>query len=228
MLAYSPIALGGAIAGMGLVCVSALVLGPPGSTLTELDRLQDRLVSIRSSAALAKASATLTPSSFSLFGQNVSIAVALQGISISPIRRAALVSIGGAEPDWLDLGQTRDGVTLVDVQPSKITVDTDGGTKEVQFAQGASAPAPTDARGPGRPQAAAPAFNAALPNRLGPAVPMPSQLGSSAIQSRGGTASNFAHPFSARGAAGNWSGRPQAGVPNAPSVQFPVASRAPG
>jgi hypothetical protein len=202
LLSYPPLALGGALAGAGLICLSALVLGPPGSALAQLDRLQERLVSIRPAAAPARIRTAISAPSFSLFGQSVPVTVTLQGVSMSPGRRAALVSVGGAAAEWLDLGQTRDGITLIDVRSSSVTVDTDGGTKEIQFAQGSSGPA-----------------------AVGPA---PSQTTNPPIQPRFGTASNSARPFAYPSAAGSPSARPQAGAPNMPPMQIPSANRAPG
>ena len=154
----------GAVAGIGVVCLSALLLGPPGSPLAELDHLQSRLVAVRPVSTRAQANAPDHLFSFVLFGAGSPVAVTLQGVSIEPGRRAALVSLDGAASDWLDLGETRDGVTLVDVQPSKITVDTDVGTKEVEFGQGGSVAGSAPPAAPVQTQAPAGLFNGSPPS----------------------------------------------------------------
>jgi len=63
----------------------------------------------------------------------------LDGLVRSPGRVAALLSINGAPSDWLELGQTRDGVTLQDVSSSKVVVDTATGLRDVVLGE----PAPS-------------------------------------------------------------------------------------
>lgn len=91
-------------------------------------------------------------------------AIRLEGLIRSPGHIVALIGINGAPSDWLSLGQSRDGVTLVDVGATKVTVDTAAGLKDVELGGapgsnevGASAPAsmrspPPPASAPGVPQ----------------------------------------------------------------------------
>jgi len=51
-------------------------------------------------------------------------AVQLLGLSITPRRQAALVSINAKPAQWLNLGETLDGVTLVQVSSTRVLVDT--------------------------------------------------------------------------------------------------------
>jgi hypothetical protein len=83
--------------------------------------------------------------------------ISLTGLERTPAHTAALVSINGKPPAWLEVGETRDDVTLTEVQPDKIVVDTPTGLKEIALGQ--------------RPQTAAGAGQMA-PN---PASPPPGQ-----------------------------------------------------
>jgi hypothetical protein len=69
-------------------------------------------------------------------GPGSDVQLRLDGLAITPGSKAALISINGKPADWLDLGATRDGVTLLDVQPLKVTLDTATGFKEVTIEQG--------------------------------------------------------------------------------------------
>jgi hypothetical protein len=75
------------------------------------------------------------------------LAVALQGVARSSQRTAALLSFNGAASVWMALGETRDGVTLQDVQADKVVLDTPMGFKEVGLGD-ASAPASAPKAGP--------------------------------------------------------------------------------
>lgn len=79
--------------------------------------------------------------------------VVLTGIQRTPARTAALLSINGKPADWLDLGATRDDVTLVEVQAEKVVVDTPTDLRDVVLG---AKPAASAAQ-PGQPAAAPPA-----------------------------------------------------------------------
>jgi hypothetical protein len=75
---------------------------------------------------------------FALLGGRGAVAdpaIRLEGIARSPGRVAALLAIDAKPSAWLGLGETRDGVTLVEVLGSKITVDTVIGVKEVRLGE---------------------------------------------------------------------------------------------
>jgi hypothetical protein len=61
------------------------------------------------------------------------VAVTLTGVAISRQGSSGLVAIGGDAPQWLALGATRNGVTMVEVHAAKIVVDTPAGLKEVRL-----------------------------------------------------------------------------------------------
>jgi hypothetical protein len=50
--------------------------------------------------------------------------ILLQGLAITPKGKAALLAIDGKPADWYGLGATRDGVTVLQISPTKVTVDT--------------------------------------------------------------------------------------------------------
>ena len=94
-------------------------------------------------------------------GAVVEPVVKLEGIVRSPGRVAALISVNGAASDWLALGQTRDGVTLQDVQSSKVVVETATGAKDIFIGAGSpslelthQAPPPRGFRSPPEPASA--------------------------------------------------------------------------
>ena len=83
------------------------------------------------------------------------VLVRLEGVARTGRRTAALLSINGAPAAWLELGETRDGVTLQDVQGTKVVLDTATGFKDVGLYDGPSGgqdaasptPAPTPQSG---------------------------------------------------------------------------------
>jgi len=83
--------------------------------------------------------------------------VVLTGVQRTPVHSAALLSINGKAPEWIELGQTKDDVTLSDVQADKAVVDTPTGLKEVRLgdrpsgAPTATAPVPVAPSATGAP-----------------------------------------------------------------------------
>lgn len=64
-------------------------------------------------------------------GAVTEIPVALSGLAVTKTRKAALISIGGKPADWLDVGATRDGVTIVAVSGAGATIDTQTGFRSI-------------------------------------------------------------------------------------------------
>lgn len=89
------------------------------------------------------------------------VAVQLSGLSRTPARTAALLSINGKPAEWLALGETRDDVTLDEVQANKVTVDTPTGTKDVVLGAAAAPASPPDK--PGQAAGAPPGFHGLPP-----------------------------------------------------------------
>ena len=68
-------------------------------------------------------------------GAYVEPEVRLDGISISRGRAAALISIAGASPQWVRMGEELNGVTLVRVLNGAVLVDLGSGEKELALGQ---------------------------------------------------------------------------------------------
>jgi hypothetical protein len=157
----SPLIVGAGPLGMALAVVAWLLFGAHASALGSLDQLQSRLrqapsamlVSSTGSSAQARAVATPLFGPTSGPGAPTEAAVRLDGLAITPGRKAALISINGKPADWLSLGESRDGVTLTQVTATKVTVDTAMGSKDIGLyaaapvASGPASPAPS---GPSR------------------------------------------------------------------------------
>lgn len=148
----SPLIVGAGPAGLALAAVTWFLLGGGHAMTTDLDGLDAKLAAIKPRAAhVSTASSDLSAhlASTPLFalttgpGAVAETTVQLQGLAITPVRKAALISIGGKPSDWLELGATRDGVTLMAMQSSKVTVDTATGFKDVALWDGASSATPT-------------------------------------------------------------------------------------
>jgi hypothetical protein len=65
--------------------------------------------------------------------------VRLDGIAITPGGATALLSIGGKPAKWLAAGASQDGVTLMEVHPGKVVVDTETGFRDVPLGEPSSA-----------------------------------------------------------------------------------------
>jgi hypothetical protein len=80
-------------------------------------------------------------------------ALRLDGVVRSPKRTAALIAINDAPAEWLAKGEIRDGVTLEDVQPARVLVDTLYGERQLELGRSSGAPS--------APPAAVPSASAA-------------------------------------------------------------------
>jgi hypothetical protein len=147
---------GGALAGLVLAAAVWLVFRLSGAVIAPIGDLQVRLAANRPPAAPvvvpngAAARAVAAPL-FALTtgpGAVSDVAVRLDGLAISPHGQSALVSINNQRAQWLALGATRDGVTLTEVHPSKVVLDTAIGFKEVAVGHQAApaAPAPPSSK----------------------------------------------------------------------------------
>jgi hypothetical protein len=62
----------------------------------------------------------------------------LFGISITPKRKAALVSVDGAEAHWVELGETESDFTLIDIGTNGARFDTPTGIRSVNLNDGSA------------------------------------------------------------------------------------------
>lgn len=79
--------------------------------------------------------------------------ITVQGLARTPGGASALLAINGKAPDWLTVGDTRDGVTLDEVRSGGVLVDTVTGQREIALGQ-KTGPAPQAAM-PGAPLSSA-------------------------------------------------------------------------
>lgn len=135
----SPVILGAAPAGLALACVGWLMLGGSARVVAPLDQMQARLDAVpaarsaRGGSFGAAASAALSTPLFATGAAELS--VRLDGLSRTPRRAAALLSINGGPPQWLVQGGTREGVTLVQVLSTKVVIDSRSGRRAVALGE---------------------------------------------------------------------------------------------
>jgi hypothetical protein len=143
--------LGAAPAGLAFTALAWLVFRGGGMVVGPLDGLQARLAADRPAPArttIAPVEAAARAIASPLFalttgpGAVSDVSVRLDGLAISPRGQSALLSIGGKPADWLALGASRDGVTLMEVHASKVILDTAIGFKEVTLGQSSAPPIP--------------------------------------------------------------------------------------
>jgi hypothetical protein len=148
----SPIILSALPAGLAVGALGWVVLGGASPIGVELDALQ-----MHANASRAGHRATVSPGgdpisdilSMPIFALTTSakavaeISLRLDGVSRTPRRTAALVSINGGPAIWLSKGQTRDGMTVVAISSSQITVETALGERDVLLGQSSSGSAQT-------------------------------------------------------------------------------------
>jgi hypothetical protein len=116
-----------------------LLLGGSARVIAPLDQLQGRLDAAPTSRAPTGASsggAASAALSVPLFAASTAeIPVRLNGLSRTPRRAAALVSIDGGPSQWLSQGATRDGITLVQVLSTRIVIDSRSGRRMVALGE---------------------------------------------------------------------------------------------
>ncbi len=150
-------------AALGVVIASLvwLILAGHSRVLTDLAAMEQRLAApqlVLARASVMQDDATgriLAAPLFALTtgpGAVSDVVVRLDGVAITPTRKAALVSVNGKPAQWMTIGQARDGVTLVEVQSAKVSLDTATGFKDVGLWDAASG-----ANGSAQAQSGAPA-----------------------------------------------------------------------
>jgi hypothetical protein len=142
-LRRSPLVWGAVPGGLVLGVAAWLALGGASPTSNRLSALETRLDQIRvaarphrgavsAPAGVQANAAALAHPIFSVGSAVVADAVLrVDGVAISPKRSAALVSINGKPPEWLERGATREGVTLQTVSSAKVVFDTATGPREI-------------------------------------------------------------------------------------------------
>ena len=154
-LLNQPRAMLGAASGAGVLAgaVAWLLFGTGSAELRRLESDQTQLRSLHLSTRPAQAIDSLIATAIGrpLFalttgpGAQSEPTISITGVARTPFRRAALVSVNGGPPAWLAAGQSSGPVSVVDVQPPKVVVETPFGRKEVYLGEGAAVAPPTTA-----------------------------------------------------------------------------------
>ena len=137
-----------AAAGLAIVSLAWLGLGRHASALAEIGQIEGRFgdpklalasIAVASDDSVSRMLATPLFALTTGPGAVTDAEVRLLGLAITPERKAALLSINGKPAVWLAMGAGQDGVTLMDVQSTKVTLDTETGFKEISLWDGATA-----------------------------------------------------------------------------------------
>ena len=129
-----------ALSGLTAACALWLVAGA-GRTPALLSALEAQTRAPGPHAAPVQSDAShvaLAPVGALLFAPPVGaseVELVLSGIARGPRDQAALISIDKAAPTWLGVGQTLNGVTLIELGASRALLDTPLGCKEVSLDQ---------------------------------------------------------------------------------------------
>lgn len=163
----SPLIWGAPLAGLIAGAAVWLVSGGPTGVTKPLAALTEQANTLappapanRTPGATSLAALTARP----LFLEGAAIArptVNLIGVVRRPGRTAALMSFGGAEPRWVNEGETVGGLTLVQVRSSGVQLDSLSGPLVVglgETADGATSPEPDQS-----PDSSAPPAGVRLP-----------------------------------------------------------------
>lgn len=137
-------------AGLATGLAAWLLAGGSSAKLEAADELQARFLALRAPriaarANLVSASDLLSTPIFALTtgpGALREPGIRLDGVSISSRRTAALVSIDGRLAEWWRVGESREGVTLTDLNASGASFETALGTKGLALGEQSAASAP--------------------------------------------------------------------------------------
>jgi hypothetical protein len=142
-------AVGPLLASLAWIWADASSTGP--STLASLQAEFSQAVARPRHVAPARSSFTSQLMIRPLFqsapgGSGVEPNLRLEGLAKTSQQTAALIAIGDQAPQWLEMGETRSGVTLRAIAADGATVETIGGAKTLKLgkapAQTAANPAP--------------------------------------------------------------------------------------
>jgi hypothetical protein len=134
------LATGGAALGVGLLLACAIWLGLDGGrgAVAAIDREEARmgaLPALRRSAEVLSGRTTALLASPSLFSQPPPPRVRLDGLARTPGRVAALMAIGDLPAQWVVIGSTVNGVTLLRIGGNRATIDAGDGPQEISLGE---------------------------------------------------------------------------------------------
>lgn len=147
----SPIILAAGPAGLAISALAWLVLGGPNQPAKRLEELGVEfrsLPKVQSQGASSPTSPDASAMPQGLFANSAQeISVSLVGLSRTPKRSAALLSIKSQPAQWMTVGMTKEGVTLVQVLPTRVVIDSLTGRRSIGIGQSSGAIEPSDASG---------------------------------------------------------------------------------
>lgn len=144
----SPLVFAGPPVGIALACFGWLVFSSGGPAAKPLNHAEAQLSQLpaapRSAASLVTASSAAAGAD--LFGALAAPpTVRLDGISRTRRRTAALLAFGSAPAQWVNLGSTIQGVTLVEVTDARVSLETVLGRENLSLGESTMPPAATSA-----------------------------------------------------------------------------------
>lgn len=130
----SPLILAAAPVGLLLAAAGWLATGGGGHVIAPIEQEEARLAAIPRSSQ-ARSNPDVVALTQSLFTKPVEVSVRLDGLARSPGRAAALLTLNGGPSQWIAVGATTGGVTLLQIGSSRAVVDTGDGPVELVLGQ---------------------------------------------------------------------------------------------
>ncbi len=166
----SPVVVVAPFIALFLACVGWLVLGGGARVLTPLDEAEARLAAAPPAPGRTRAGVgPLVGASTPLFGAATNASLRLEGVARTPRRTAALLAAGAAPAQWVSVGTTVGGFTLVGVTATGAVVESVEGRRTVALGEtvggnAAATPTPSmnDGPPPGAPRGLEPASAPAM------------------------------------------------------------------
>jgi len=136
----SPLILASAPTGLAVACAGWLLLAGGGPAAGSLDAAEARLGRLPAPPRAA----TTVPAAVSAAGAELFVGTAppivrLDGLSRTRRRTAALLAFGSGPSQWVSLGATIEGVTLVEVGEAKVVLETVAGRQVLGLGDSTSA-----------------------------------------------------------------------------------------
>ncbi|ATQ43426.1 hypothetical protein [Caulobacter mirabilis] len=119
----SPVIFLAPLAGLLLACLGWLVLGGEGRVAAPLDEAEARLAALPVERPLPQAAVYSGSGGKPLFVVATPASLRLEGVSRTPRRTAALISINGEPAQWIPVGTTLGGFTLSGVSATGVIVE---------------------------------------------------------------------------------------------------------
>lgn len=154
----SPLIWAAPIVGLALAAIFWLTLGGSARLLSPIDDLERTLASLPAPLRVAGGLGADATAAIArpLFAPNLGrISLRVDGLSRSPGRAAALISVNGGAAQWVTLGSTVSGVTLVMVSDRRITVDSATGRRDIRLGETSGDPPDVAASTPAAGEATA-------------------------------------------------------------------------